>query len=64
MSEITYGPCWCNGDGTTGGHFHSSSDGVDQIIDPQYDDLMSELRAIRSLLEQLVGAGIGGDAAT
>ena len=59
VNSISYGPCWCGGDGTSGGHWHRSADGTDQIIDPQHNDLMGELRAIRSLLEQLVGAGIG-----
>lgn len=27
VNMISFGPCWCNGDTSTGGHQHASSDG-------------------------------------
>ena len=55
-NATTYGPCWCGGDTTTGGHQHIS-DYTNSIINPQQDAVLAELRAIRQLLESWLGVG-------
>ena len=55
-STFFYGPCWCGGDSTTGGHQHGiSGNGNDTIVDTQQEAVLAELRAIRKLLEDWIG---------
>ncbi len=64
VNSTRFGTCWCNHDGTTGGHQHNSADGgnvpqqqMSDLVPPTYQDLRIRVRTLerrnRKLQERL-----------
>ena len=62
INAVSFGPCWCNGDSTTGGHWHGSADGGNvpqttvtvEAFPYVLNRILYELQTIRALMEKKV----------
>ena len=54
INTITYGPCWCQGDVTTGGHYHSSTPPQVTFPQPVNGDTPLSQRERKAIFDVLV----------